>query len=145
MNITVHNPSKHDAVLGRGTLLGHSQLVQSVPPLVVVRKDLARLEAVGPRETDGTSPKDGRTPEPQHQESDLSQVNRGFGDEKTSFKTPVVVLGDLTESQQQMAMSMLEEEAESFSEDDDDDMGLVEGSQLNLEMSDNTPVQKTYS
>jgi len=44
VNITVHNPSKHDAVLGRRTLLGHSQLVQSVTPLEVVRKDLARLE-----------------------------------------------------------------------------------------------------
>ena len=54
------------------------------------------------------------------------------------------MLGDLTESQQQMAMSMLEEEAESFSEDEDD-MGQVEGRQLNLELSDTTPVQKTYS
>ena len=110
----------------------------------VVRKDLARLEAVVPRETDGTSPKDGSTPEPQHQESDLSQVNRGFGNERTSFKTPAVVLVDLTESQQQMAMSMPGEKAESFSEDDDD-MAQVEGRQLNLELSDTTPVQKTYS
>ena len=41
-------------------------------------------------------------------------------------------------------MTMLEEEAESFSQDDDD-MGRIEGLQLNLELSDTTPVQKSYS
>ena len=76
VNITVHNPSRYDAVLGWRTLLGHShsQLVQSVTPLEVVRKDLARLETVDQRETDCTPPKDGSTV-PQQQESDLSQVN----------------------------------------------------------------------
>lgn len=54
------------------------------------------------------------------------------------------MLGDLTESQRQMAMTMLEEEAGSFSQDDDD-IGRVGGLQLNLESSDTNPVQKTYS
>ena len=40
-------------------------------------------------------------------------------------------------------MTMLEEEAASFSQDDDD-MGRIEGLQLNLELSDTTPVQKSY-
>ena len=48
-----------------------------------------------------------------------------------------MVLGDLTESQRQLAMTMLEEEAASFSHDDDD-MGRIEGLQLNLELSDTT-------
>ena len=52
-----------------------------------------------------------------------------------------MVLGDLTESQRQLAMTMLEEETESSSQDDDD-MGRIEGLQLNLELSDTTPVQK---
>ena len=40
-------------------------------------------------------------------------------------------------------MTMPEEEAASFSQDDDD-MGRIEGLQLNLELSDTTPVQKSY-
>ena len=40
-------------------------------------------------------------------------------------------------------MTMLEEEAESFAQDADD-VGRIEGLQLNLELSDITPVQKTY-
>ena len=138
LNITVRNPSKHDVVLGRRTLLGHLQLMQSVTPLEVVRKDLPRSEAVDPRETGGTSLQDGNPSVPQH------QVNREIANERKSFKTPAVVLGDLTESQRQLAMTMLEEEAESFSQDDDD-MGRIEGLQLNLELSDTTPVQKSYS
>ena len=95
---------EHDVVLGRQTLPGHLQLMQLVP----------RLEAVDPRGIGGTSPKDGNPSVPQH------QVNRGVGNERKSFKTPAVVLGDLTESQRQLAMIMLEEETESFSQDDDD-------------------------
>ena len=137
VNITVRNPSKHDVVLGRRTLLGHLQLVQSVTPLEVVRKDLPRSEAVDPKGTGGTSLQDGNPSVPQH------QVNREVANERKSFKTPAVVLGDLTESQRQLAMTMLEEEAASFSQDDDD-MGRIEGLQLNLELSDTTPVQKSY-
>ena len=110
----------HDVVLGRQTLPGHLQLMQLVIPLEVVRKDLPRLEAVDPRGIGGTSPKDGNPSVPQH------QVNRGVGNERKSFKTPAVVLGDLAESQRQLAMIMLEEETESFSQDDDD-MRRIEG------------------
>ena len=139
MNITVRNPSKRDVVLGRGTLLGHLQPVQSFTPLEVVRKDLPRSEAVDPKGTGGTSLQVGNPSVPQH------QINREVANERKSFKTAAVVLGDLTESQRQLAMTMLEEEATSFSQDDDDDMGRIEGLQLNLQLSDTTPVQKSYS
>ena len=100
--------------------MGHLQLVQSVTPLEVIRKDLPRSEAVDPRGTGGTSLQDGNPSVPQH------QVNREVANERKSFKTPAVVLGDLKESQRQLAMTMLEEEAASFSQDDDD-MGRIEG------------------
>ena len=52
-------------------------------------------------------------------------------------------LGDLTESQPEIAMT---EQAESFAQnDDDDDVECIEGLQLNLELSDTSPVQTTYT
>ena len=53
-------------------------------------------------------------------------------------------LGDLTESQPKIAMN---EQAESFAQnnDDDDDVDCIEGLQLNLELSDTSPVQTTYT
>ena len=58
-------------------------------------------------------------------------------------------LGDLTESQPKIAMKMMTEQSESFSQndddDDDDDVDCIEGLQLNLELSDTSPVQTTYT
>lgn len=44
MNIAVGNPTKHDVVLGRRTPLGNLQLISSVTPLEVVRKDTSQSE-----------------------------------------------------------------------------------------------------
>ena len=41
-------------------------------------------------------------------------------------------------------MNMLTEEADSFSKDDDD-VGCAEGLQININFSDNHPVQKNYT
>ena len=56
-------------------------------------------------------------------------------------------LGDLTESQPKIAMKMMTELSESFAQnnDDDDDVDCIEGLQLNLELSDTSPVQTTYT
>ena len=61
------------------------------------------------------------------------------------LRTPQVKLGDLTESQPKMAMKMMTEQAESFAQNDDDDVECIEGLQLNLELSDTSPVQTTYT
>ena len=61
-----------------------------------------------------------------------------------SVRTPPVELGNLTEEQRQLAIVMLQEEAESFTKDDED-VGNIEGLQMNLTLSDPTPVQKTYT
>lgn len=51
-------------------------------------------------------------------------------------------LGNLTEEQRQLAIVMLQEEAESFAKDDEG-VGSIKGLQMNLTLSDPTPVQKT--
>ena len=65
----------------------------------------------------------------------------------TVLRTPQVKLGDLTESQPKIAMKMMTEQSESFAQnnDDDDDVDCIEGLQLNLELSDTSPVQTTYT
>ena len=56
-------------------------------------------------------------------------------------------LGDLTESQPKIAMKMMTEQSESFAQnnDDDDDVDCIEGLQLNLELSNTSLVQTTYT
>ena len=44
VNIEVHNPTRHDIILGRRTPLGSLHLVQSITPLEVQRKDLPHLK-----------------------------------------------------------------------------------------------------
>ena len=144
VNITVRKPSKHDMVLGRRTLLGHLQLIQSVTPLEVVRKDLPQPKDISSSEADMISKKEEGLPAPQMQESDCRQRDNGSSRNNTLFKTPAVVLGNLTDSQRQLAVTMLMEEAESFAQDDDD-VGCIEGLRMNLELSDTTPVQRTYT
>ena len=40
VNIKVHNPTRHDIILGRRKPLGNLQLVQSITPLEVRKRDL---------------------------------------------------------------------------------------------------------
>ena len=44
VNIEVHNPTRHDIILGRRSPLGSLHLVQSITPLEVQRKDLPHPE-----------------------------------------------------------------------------------------------------
>ena len=73
-----------------------------------------------------------------------SHVGDQKRDEKSS-RAPQEKLGDLTESQQKIAMKMMTKQAESFVQNDDDDVGCIEGLQLNLELSDTSPAQTTYA
>ena len=54
-----------------------------------------------------------------------------------------VNLGHLTDEQKSVAVQMLKEESGSFAKDDDD-LGSAEELQLKMNLSDTTPVQKTY-
>ena len=128
----------HVVVLGRRTPLGNLQLIASVTPLEVVRKDLSSSE------TNSLSSDNDSPPAPQTSESSVSPPDIGSSDDRTPLRTPAVALGDLTESQRQLATKMLTEEAESFAQDDDD-VGCIQGLQMKLELLDTTPVQKTYT
>ena len=47
------------------------------------------------------------------------QTKWALKEDRTLLETPVVVLGDLTESQRQLAVKTLTEEAESFTQNED--------------------------
>ena len=140
VNIEVHNPTRHDIILGRRTSLGSLHLVQSVTPLEVQRKDLPHPENRTSTEEDIVV----------SHECESQPVSQGQGVDPrsketfNSARTPQVELGNLTEEQRQLAIIILQEEAESFAKDDED-VASIEGVQMNLTLSDPTPVQKTYT
>ena len=108
VNIEVHNPTRHDIILGRCTPLESLQLVQSVTPLEVQRKDLPHHENRTSTEEDiAVSP-----------ECEIQRVSQEKGvdprNEETfhSVRTPQVELGNLTEEWRQLAIIMLQEEVE---------------------------------
>ena len=139
MNIEVHNPTRHDIILGRRTPLGSLHLVQSVTPLEVQRKDL-------PHPKSRTSTEEENLVSPEYESQPVSReqgVEPRNEETSSSVRTPPVELGNLTEEQRQLAIIMLQEEAESFAKDDED-VGCIKGLQMNLTLSDPTPVQKTY-
>ena len=138
VNIAVHNPTKHDVVLGRRTPLGNLQLIASVTPIEVVPKDLRSSVR------NSLSSENESSPAHQTSESSVSPPDIGPSDDRIPLRTPAVALGDLTERHRQLATKMLTEEAESFAQDDDD-VGCIQGLQMKLELSDTTPVQKTYT
>ena len=138
VNIAVYNPTKHDIVFGRRTPLGNLQLIASVTPLEVVCKDLSSSE------TNPLSSENDSSPAPQTSESSISPPDVRPSDDRTPLRTPAVALGDLTESQRQLATKMLTEDAESFAQGDDD-VGYIQGLQMKLELPDTTLVQKTYT
>lgn len=140
VEVEVHNPTKHEITLGRRTPLGSLQLVQSVTSLEVKRKDLPHTECTTSTEEDNVV-----LPESESQLASREQNCEPRDKEiSSSSRTPPVVLGNLTEEQRQLTITMLEEEAESFAIDDED-VGCIKGLQMNLTLSDTTPVQKTYT
>ena len=50
----------------------------------------------------------------------------------------------LTMQQQEVVRKILKEEAASFAKNDDDDIGCIEDLQMDIDLSDSTPVQRNY-
>ena len=101
VNIEIYNPTKHDITLGRHTPLGGLQLVQSVTPLEVRRKDLPCPEGT-------TLSRESNTPEDESQSSSQEQCRGpGHGETCSSGTIPPVVLGNLPEEQRQLAITLL--------------------------------------
>ena len=140
VKVEVHNPTKHDITLCRCTPLGSLQLIQSVTPLEVKRKDLPHPKCTTSTEEDNIV-----LPEGESQLASREQSCELHDKEiSSSSRTPPVVLGNLTKEQRRLATTMLQEEAESFAINDED-VGCIKGLQMNRTLSDPTPVQKTYT
>ena len=118
----VENTTKHDIVLPKRTVLGRIQLVQSVTPVDVKLKEKVA------------------SPEPTINANVRSEV--GF-DKNIPNHVKQINLDGLTETQKQSALNLLCEEQNSFSKDDDD-IGTVPNLKLNINLTDNIPVQKNY-
>ena len=66
-------------------------------------------------------------------------------DKKTEIPTHIkgIHMEGLTPAQKQMALKLLAEEADSFAKDDND-VGCITDLELDLDLEDQTPVQKNY-
>jgi len=123
VDIEVHNTSDHNIILPRRTLLGRLQLRKSVTPMEVKLASTA----------------DSKEPESQFAD-DLSTGIRE-GDTESDAATPEVDMTGLTMQQQEVVQKMLKEEAASFAKNDDD-IGFIEYLQMDIDLSDSTPVQR---
>lgn len=138
IGIQVKNTTDHDITLKKRTMLGKLELVKSVTPLEVRKRENEERPADCSRPANNSSEEG----EEVRSQSDTPAMKRCQSE--ASHPTPDVDLEDLTEDQKIAVATMLREEAESFSKDDDD-VGCAEGLQLKINLSDNRPVQKNYT
>ncbi len=121
VSIPISNVTGRDIVLKRRTLLGRLELLRttfSEVPTPFTTTESSRAEI---------------NPKPQ-----INQVTA-----LTEVWEPPVDLSSLTPRQQEVARKMLQEESSSFSANDDD-IGCAEGLQMDINLSDHEPVQKSY-
>ena len=123
VDIEVHNTSDHDITLPRRTSLGRLQLIKSVTPMEVKLPSTADNK------------------ESEFQFADDSSTAIREGDTESDVATPEVDLTGLTMQQQEVVRKMLKEEAASFAKNDDD-IGCIEDLQMDIDLSDSTPVQR---
>ena len=124
IEIEVTNTTKHDILLPNQSVLGRSELVQSVTPVEVKFKEWPKAQTEHKLESEPTESKPQVT-------SELPPHIKGID------------LGDLTEEQRKLAIDMLIEEQDSFARDDND-IGMIQDFKLEKNLEDKTPVQKNY-
>lgn len=126
--ITVKNNTTRDIILKGRTILGQIQLVRSVTPVEVTRKE----------------PPPVRTKQEEDKTNQEGDVAREEGTD-TNLVIPAVHLGkELTTEQRRQAEELLRTEHLSFAKDDMDN-GQIEDLTLNIQLADHTPVQKSYT
>ena len=122
VSIPIANNTDRDIVLQRRTTLGRLELVRTmfeeVPPLLDTNLD-------------GRSAAD-PTPE-------VRQINTS-----TNPMEPLIDLEDLSSDQQRIAEVILKKESPAFAVDDGD-AGSASGLQLDVQLTDHEPVQKSYN
>ena len=134
VQINVSNTSDHDITLNKRTVLGTLQLVKSVTPQEVRRKDidLSKCQTVHSVQSE---PLNGTMPSKQEEANKDRDYN------------PIddLDLSDLTTQQQIRVREILAEEKGVFFSKSDDDIGCIDELEFKLNMKDQTPVQKTYN
>ena len=120
VNIQVKNVTDHKIVLPGRTALGHLQQVKSVTPMEVQKKQEKSVS------------------------EEIQENNKDKNTPKVDGWLPDVDLDGLDESQKEIAKQMLMEESDSFARNDDD-IGCIDELQIRITLSDDTPVQKTYT
>ena len=137
VDIDIINNTNHDITLRGRTVLGRLHLVQSVTPVEV------RLKEPND-ENNNTAPEEAMTSEEpggkQHGVPLLSQTDQDL-DVPPHVKN--IELSGLTTEQKRTAIQLLTEETDSFAKDDSD-IGCISGLKLDIDLHDETPVQKNY-
>ena len=138
VGIQVRNITDHDIILKNRTVLGKLELIKSVTPLEVRKREEEESSADCVLHAEKLLAED-----EQQRKKPKAPVMQGCQSE-TSNPLPDVDLGDLSRDQKTVVLNMLREEADSFSKNDED-VGCAEGLQLNINLSDSRPVQKNYT
>ena len=142
LQINVLNTSDHDITLYKRTTLGTLQLVKSVKPQEVRRRNVDSCESEAVNSVYSETRKNSTIP-PARQE-DIQASNSAENEDRGYNPIDDLDLSGLTKQQQMRVRQMLEEEKGTFSTSDDD-IGCVEELELKLNMRDQIPVQKTYN
>ena len=122
--IDVENVSQLDIILPKRTSLGRIQLVQSITPLDVKLKE--------PSEPNSTV------------NSVVTNVNNTISNEPNIPEhIRKIDLSDLNEERRQLVLKLLCKEEGSFAKNDDD-IGQIPDLNLDIKVTDQTPVQKNY-
>lgn len=135
VDIDITNNTSHEIVLRGRTLLGRLQLVQSATPVEMKTKEpdsrASNTQTRGVR-VPGTK-------EP------VQIVDERLGGVPMGIPSHVrnIDLESLTLDQKEMAVKLLTEEAAFFAKDDND-VGCIPDLELDLDLEDQTPVQKNY-
>ena len=124
--VPVHNQTQRVITLHKRTELGTIKLVQSVTPLPVEHKEEESAKSV----TDGEDTSGNREP--------------GKHEQEQGQWVPPVDLSHLSCEQQSIVTAMLKEECSAFAVDDND-TGCARELQLEINLKDDKPVQKTYN
>lgn len=123
LSVTVTNNTNHGISLPGRMILERLQLVRSVTPVEVRFRDSETVT------TEKKSPCEQYTPNEQGMSN--------------GSKLPEVDLSGLTQEEQEQAKRLLFEEADAFAANDDD-VGCIPELQMNINLTNDQPVQKNY-
>ena len=133
VEVVVNNPTNHDVIIKRRTVLGRLQMVRSVTAIPVKMKEQGGEEVLQLNPID-----------------DTCGCSISVSDETHLTETDIpdhiksISLQGLTQEQKLVALKMLAQEADTFSKNEDD-IGCIPDLKVTIKLNDETPVQKNYT